>query len=476
MFKKLLRKFGYVKIRKKRAYFEGAGNSSLLSAWATSNYSSDQVLRSDLSALRARSRELQRNNGFAKKFIRMVKTNVVGAKGIILQARVKNNKGQPDELANLRIEEAWGDWSKVGNCDITGELSFRDIQKIVIGQAAGDGEILIRKIRGSDVNKFGFALQLIEADHLDVKYNGTAPNGNKIRMGIEFDDLGRRAAYWLYKKHPGDYMVADYRYGDRERVPADEIIHFYIKNRISQNRGLPWMHAVMVNIHQLNGYVEAELVGARIGSSKMGFFQNENGDGYKGDDTENGNPIIEVEPGVFEYLPPGWKFEGFDPQHPTSAFPYFVKSILRTIASGMDVSYNFLANDLEGVNYSSIRAGILDERDVWRDLQAYLAEHFCQIVYEEWLQMALVTRALNLPFSGIEKFKSVKWQPRGWQWVDPQKDVKANIEAIKHGLNTSQDILAEQGKDLDDVYRELEREKNLREKYNLKTPFDVKNV
>ncbi|MCI0539082.1 MAG: phage portal protein [Verrucomicrobiales bacterium] len=72
---------------------------------------------------------------------------------------------------------------------------------------------------------------------------------------------------------------------------------------------------------------------------------------------------MEVSPGQFETRPVGFEFQTFDPQHPTQAFPFFVKTFLRGIASGLGVSYNTLANELEGVNFSSIRAGVSDERE-----------------------------------------------------------------------------------------------------------------
>jgi len=237
--------------------------------------------------------------------------------------------------------------------------------------------------------------------------------------------------------------------------------------RPSQTRGLPWMHAAMTRLNMLGGLQEAELVASRISAAKGGFYTSQRGEEYTGDDSEDGSPIQEVEPGIFETLPQGWGFQPFDPQHPTTAFPAFVKSLLQGISSGLDVSYNYLANDLEGVNYSSIRAGVIDERDVWRDLQSYIIEHFLQPVFNVWLEMSLLSGAVNLPFAKIEKFKRVKFQPRGWQWVDPEKDMQAKILAMNSGLDTGADIAAEQGKDLEEIYEQLAREKDLRAAYKL---------
>ena len=472
IFDKILKRMGYSKAR--RSTYAGANTGRLYASWPTTNLSADAELRNNLNLLRARSRELERNNDYAKKFLRMVRTNVVGSAGIILQGRIQNKEGKADSASNKQVEENFREWSKKGNCDVTGELSFRDIQKIVIGSMARDGEILVRKIKGFD-NPHKFALQLIEADHLDMNYNQNLTNGNRIKMGVELDSWSRRAAYWIYKSHPGDIPFSQ-TYGDRIRIPASDMLHLFIPQRISQTRGIPWMHAALTRLNMLGGYEESELVAARAAAAKMGFFLTEEGDRYTGDSEQNEQLITEADPGTFEQLPIGMKFEPFDPQHPTTAFEAFVKRMLKGISSGLDVSYNYLANDLSDVNYSSIRAGVLDERDVWRDLQAWMCEHFLSLIYIEWLKMALVQKIIPGSFTNLEKYKSVKWQTRGWPWVDPKADMLASMMAVNQGFNTASNIVGEHGRDLEDIYKTLAEEKALREKYGIKTEHDIKHI
>jgi lambda family phage portal protein len=388
--------------------YQGTKTGNLFASWKPQNLSADQNLRYNLTTLRARARDMARNNDYAKRFLRMVKTNVVGHNGIILQSRVVNDAGTPDEGANKALELAFKDWGKKGYCEISGRYSWRDIQGVALKHMAADGEVLIRRIRDYKFNKYGYALQMIEADHLDEKHNAVLGNKNVIKMGIEFASNGRPVAYHLLKIHPGErsgLIGYGMSYGERVRVPASEIIHLFIPERISQNRGVPWMHTALTRMQMAGGYEEAELVAARTAAAKMGFFTNKAGDDYQGDAVGgDGTPIIEAaEPGKFDDLPPGYDFKPWDPQHPTTAYKDFMKTILRGVASGLDVSYNNLANDLEGVNYSSIRQGVLDERDVWRDLQAFLKEHFLNVVYADWLEMVLLLQAVRLPLSKYDK-------------------------------------------------------------------------
>ncbi|MCK7513853.1 MAG: ATP-dependent Clp protease proteolytic subunit [Desulfobacterales bacterium] len=53
------------------------------------------------------------------------------------------------------------------------------------------------------------------------------------------------------------------------RIPAEQILHTFITERINQPRGVPWMHSAMTRLNNLGAYEEAEIVAARIGAAKM---------------------------------------------------------------------------------------------------------------------------------------------------------------------------------------------------------------
>jgi lambda family phage portal protein len=444
--------------------WKGAAIDRLTADWQTSSLSADGELRDKLKILRARARDLWMNDDYAKKYINMLSTNIIGPKGITLQNKAGewlNGKWVFDTVANRKIEDAFWDWGEKF-CDVTGTLNWLALQRLVVETVGRDGEIFIRKVPGFK-NSYAFALQLLEADYCPDEYNvAELPGGNRVVMGVELDKWGRRVAYYFTAKHPGDgrYMFVNEKY---IRIPANEVIHVYEKTRSSQTRGVPWMATAMTRLKMLNAYEQAEVVAARAGAGKMGFFTQEDGaDGqkYTGDRVkDNGEIISEFEPGVFEQLPPGFKFQGWDPQHPNANYGQFHKDILRSISAGLGVSYNSLANDLESTSYSSGRIGILEERDNWRKLQQWIIADFHQKVFEPWLETAFLTPKLNLPAVKFDKFNSATWHARGWDWVDPEKDANANIESINFGLKTRTEVLAENGKDFTEHLEQLKEEK-----------------
>lgn len=451
----------------------------LTAGWTGTYASGDSVLRMSLSRLRARSRQLAADNDYARRFFKLCRSNVVGSQGINLQVRAIERKTVDevifDERANDLIEEGWYEWAKKKNCTVDGRLSLIDVKQLIIETVAKDGEVFVRKVKGKAAgNAFGFSLQLIEADHVDERYNETLPNGNRIRMGIEFNQWNRPIAYYVLNRHPGDnYEMATLR-SQHERIPASEIEHLYTTERISQSRGIPWMISAMRRMKMLGTYEENELVAAGVAASKMGFFKSEDGEGYTGDGKDaDGNTITSAEPGTFEQLPAGVDFVAWDPQHPSTAFGAFVKAMLRGAASGLGVSYNTLGNDLEGVNFSSIRQGALEERELWKLLQTWMIEHFLDGVFEDWLLMSLTTQKIALPLNKFEKFNKPVWRPRGWSWVDPLKEVKAQREAMDGNIRSGQDVASDQGLDIEEIYIQRAREKKMRVKYGLDEPAPI---
>jgi lambda family phage portal protein len=441
--------------------FDAALVNRLTASWQSMNTAIDAELRGDLDRMRARSRDLFKNNEYAAKFGRTVKSNVVGPEGFRFQAR-SSDSGTLDTLANKAIEKAMWKWSRPDQCDVTGKRSFADICRGVMLATARDGEYLVRKRRGNGAGFFGYQLQLLDTDRLDTTYNVAPANGrNAVIMGVEVDSWRKPVAYHLWNRHPNEAANGT---RSRERVPASDIFHGYIPLEDEQTRGVPWMHAVMRRTNDLNGYREAAVIAARIGAAKMGFFTSPDGspNGVADGQTPSGEFITEASPGTFGVLPDGYKFEAFNPDYPHAQFDMFCKAALRGIASGLPGgSYHTIGNDLEGVSFSSIRSGTLEERDEWMAIQNWLITAFLVPVYEDWLDMSLLRGAIllpngsALPLAKRDKFADHLWQGRRWQWVDPLKDINASVVAIENGLASPQQIASQTGRDIEEVINDL---------------------
>ncbi|QKJ67478.1 phage portal protein [Deefgea piscis] len=434
--------------------FAAANTGRLTASWGTTPTTINQDLQRGLRQLRARSRDLARNNDYARNFVRLCVRNIVGPEGFGLQVQAARPDGKIDTVDSKTIADAFWLWAKRGQCDVTGQHSLLTLQRLIIETLVKDGECLIRRVKGK--GDFGYQLQMLDVGLLDETLNTEAASGNRIVMGVELDEWDKPVAYHIKQ--------ANRLAGERLRVLADEIWHLFLPLEIGQQRGVPWMTTGMIRMNMLGGYEEAAVTAARVGAAKMGFFtqdETSSGGAALGEYEDAAQAVItDAEPGTFETLPVGMKFESFNPDYPHALYGEFTKACLRGMAAGMGVSYNGLTGDLENVNYSSIRAGLLDERDEWMALQSWLIDVFLAPMYSEWLPLAILSGQLALPMSKLAKFDAARWQGRRWQWVDPKKDMEASILAIENGLSTWSDVLTSLGIDPEEFKQRFQRDIN----------------
>ena len=447
--------------------FKGGDTGRLFADWSVANVSLNEFIRRDLLKCRVRSRDLCINDDYGKKFIGLCERNIVGPNGIALSMDIKAEDETRDRKACVEVEDPWKEWCE--DCTVTGDMTWIDVQNLIATTTPQDGEYVVRIVRGYP-NKSGFALQLIPAEALDEEKFDNLPNGHTIRMGVERDQWKRRVAYWIRVNDPTDFYWGGQTYSST-RIPAEEIIHDFARMGINQVRGFPWFHASMVGLKHLGAYQEAALVAARAGAGKMGFYKRmpDAAGNYSGDGEDaEGNILQDMEPGALEVLPTGYEMQFNDPAYPHSDHGPFVQAVLMGVSAGLGVSYTSLSGNLSAVNYSSIRAGLLDERDMWMGAQGWYIRHLHKPVFRPWLEMQLLTRTIRRPEAQFDYLNKPRWNGRRWAWVDPEKDVTATIMAIESGLFTRSKALRDSGVgDLEDVFRELEHEEELADKKNL---------
>jgi lambda family phage portal protein len=286
-----------------------------------------------------------------------------------------------------------------------------------------------------------------------------------VVQGVEVDDFYRPVAYWIRRLHPGEVRFDLHQVDRVERVPADQIIHLRIIDRWPQVRGEPWMHCVIRKLADIDGYTEAEIVAARAASMYFGTIETPDEMGALGEEQSDGNFQLPLEPGILEKLKPGEKLNFVNPNRPNTALDPFLRYMLREMAAGVGTSYESLSRDYSQSNYSSSRLALLEDRDTWRAVQQWFVRSFREPLHRVWLQQATAARAVaGLPFAEYAaapaKFEAVSFKPRGWQWVDPTKEVEAYKQAVMAGFTTVADVIAETGggRDLDEVLKQRRRE------------------
>lgn len=404
-----------------------------------------------------RARDLERNNDIAKSVISAFERNVVG-RGYNLQARVKDLSGDEDEDLNTLIEKKWKKWCKSKNCDISNQASFKEMLRMIIRRNIVDGDFFILKKYDYSL-AMPLQLQLLESDQLDTTRE-FGDSGNRVKSGIEVDDYNKPLAYWFFKDLADNYYFSY----ESIRIPAKDVIHMYPRHRPTQVRGVSPLASSMGAIRDAGEYLEAERVKARIAACFAIFVKSSinsmPGGRMNSLQSVNSQKIDTIEPGMFEYLAPGEEIVVADPGKIPTNTKEFVQQQQRLVGSGQGISYEQISRDVSQVSYSSARQGMLEDRRTYEPLQDWLIEHFCNEIYESWLETVVLSGELPIKnfWQDKDRYFDHTFIPPGWTWIDPLRDATASEKELANNIATLEEICAEQGKDWRDVAKQRARE------------------
>jgi len=450
----------WAKVRK----YEGASKSKRMRNWRTDSTSANSAIYGSLETLRNRSRDLKRNNPFAARGLQAIATNTVG-KGIRTQFRDKNSDAPTNPA-----EELWKPWAESKVFDFDGRYDIFGFQRMIMQAVPESGEILIRK-RFNRKLDFPLQYQILEADFLDTdKTQFQTTNGNTIIQGIEFDQDGKRVAYWIFEQHPGAFYEQNQLTSlVSKRVPASEIRHIFRQERPGQARGVPWLAPVMVRLKDLDDYEDAQLMRQKIAACFTAFVQDISADVFdsnEGDKATSPDLSERVEPGLIEFLPTG-KTVTFSAPPEVANYDQFTKNVLRSVAAGLGLSYEVLTGDLSEVNFSSARLGWIEfmrNLEVWR--KELVVDSFLASVVDDFIE---VCKILGKDFS---QMTPVHTPPRR-EMIDPTKEIAAAEASIKAGLSTWSEELMALGKDPEEHFAQYAKDKKMIDTYQLKLTSDA---
>ena len=463
----------------KRSY-AAARRTAMTADWLSPGTSQNSEIQESLKVMRNRLRQLERDSDFFKGAVNKLATSIIGENGIRLQSQVRTLRGDKlDDSLNNQIESLWKDCSEDHDSwDAAGQLSLWDMSILAVKNFPHSGEILFRNVNQDFGGPVPFALEVIEADQLADDFQVTNYGNNLIWMGIEINNFRRPVAYHFLPYHPGDTNFINSRtQRNTDRITADQIIHLYITERPGQLRGVPWFHTLGINDRHLGGFITGETEKSRAQANVMGVITPALSDDFVESEEERkrreemgiDRPIQKMGPGTLIYTDPGDTFQGFAPTSPGGNVAPFVEVVLRSMAAGANVSYESFSGDYSKTSFSSARTALLSERDTFRVIQKWFAKHFMNKVYKRWLEAAVLSGKLNIPRYWLDPrfYCQPTWICRGWDWVDPLKDVRADQEAVKSGFKTLTDIAAKNGMDIEELFLKLQREQELAAKMGL---------
>lgn len=430
------------------------------------------LLSADGEVLRRRSRQITRNNAWASNGIESYVSNCIGT-------GIKPQSQHPNKETRKKLEKLFTRWTD--ESDSTGRTDFYGQQSIVCRGMMEGGEVLCRfRPRFlEDGLTVPLQLQLMEAEHLPLSYNRISDAGNSILNGIEFDNLGRRKNYWLYRNHPGE-VFESFNNTEITAIPASQMLHVFRPMRPGQHRGSPWLTQAIIRIEELDKYEDAELLRKEMAAMITHFIYRENGstapmfDGTGATD-ESGTTIENIQPGSTVNLYGNERIEVSKNADVGVMYAEFIKLNLHAIAAAMGITYEMLTGDLKGVTYTSIRAGLLEFRRRCEALQHQVVVfQFCRPVWNMWVDAAAVAGVIDAKEYREHKdwYTDVLWQPPKWPWVDPKKDVDAEQQSVRCGFRAQSDVINSLGENPDRVRATIQYDNEENDRLGLRFDSD----
>ena len=453
-----------------------------LAGWLHAGGSSREDIEDNVSILRQRTRDLYMGVPIANGAVKTMRTNIVG-RGLRLKPNIDTELLgiSPEERRTLekQIEREWNIWAESTDCDMARIDNFCELQQLAFLNWLISGDCLaVLPVKPRLNQPYDLRVQLIEADRLCSPDNCDTID-NKIVGGVEVDQSGEVVAYHIADHHPLSYAYADISW---QRVEAfgkttgrRNVLHLMNRERIGQRRGVPFLAPVIESLKQLGRYTDAELVAAVVSGMFTVFIEKESAssDGGFGEiipeDAQvdaGDDSTIELAPGAIVDLNEGEKAHDMNPGRPNTAFDGFVVAICRQIGAALEIPYELLVKNFNA-SYSASRGALLEAWKMFRMYRTWLANDFCQPVYEEWFAEAVAKGRIPAPgfFSDplIRKaYTGAEWNGPAQGLLNPVQEVTAAEKRVQNGFSTrDREAMEMNGSDFYRNAAQLKREEKM---------------
>jgi lambda family phage portal protein len=407
-----------------------------------------------------KARDLARNNPYIVGARRRFRANTI-CEGIWPRPKIRKagskSKHDLEKELNQDILDRWETWAPSASAN--GD-SIYQLQRTAVNHLFDDGQFLIRRITS---RKFPYLqLQLLECDHLDTGRDRQASKGmNRIVGGIELDIFNKPVAYWLLDQHPAEAL------GTSKRIPAEEVIHVFDRQRTSDVTGICGYASVVQSFFRINEYAYSTMDAARIQNHFGVFIETPYVDEYGNEAEVRAGTSITLPDGVAErrykhitpagihYVLPGEKPHMVKPENPGSQYGPFITKELQAASVGAGIGYESVSHDGSQTNFAGSRALLIIERAYTKMSLALLEEQMHSKVYKWFIESEISFGAppLRMPAYDTTPFLYLRasFSRPIQEWVDPLKDVNARGERIRLGLSTLTDEAEDMGRDIEEI-------------------------
>jgi capsid protein len=383
----------------------------------------------------SRSRYEAGNNAYSDGIAQTITNDLIG-NGPTLRMQTAS------EGFNRTVELSWFLWSNA--IDLRRKLWCMAHAKHVDGESFG---VLRRNPKVK--HPVPMDVVLYEAEQIQSPYPSI--QDGEID-GITFDTFGNPTSYELLQRHPGD--LNGYSFENPERIPADMMLHWFRMRRPGQHRGVPEMASSLNAGAAARRWREATLSAAERAALLTMMMETN----LAPEEADAVAPFstMDVEKGLMNFLPMGWKPNFQDAKFPSATHTEFNKQLINEMGRAVNMPRNKAACDSSDYNYAS---GRLDHGTYYDSLDIQRVdcnERVLDPAFSAWFRMAV--GRLGWLGGDPENIGSVT-RFHTWDWpkhrvADVEAEANASQTKLKSGQVFPHTIFTDAGLDFED---ELEK-------------------
>lgn len=447
----------------------------------------------------ARAFDLIVNSGWLSGAVDQAVANTVGD-GLRLKA-------MPDASALGWTERDARDWGRLverqfrlwadnpTECDIEGMRTFGQMQATLFRGWIATGEMLAElPYRRRPWGAYGTKVRLLEPQRISRK---TDPD-QRLVNGVFVDADGMAIGY-LAKRDDGKLGVVEYRVRARDRLGRPRVVHIF-DGLPAQKRGITPLVPALQVARQFDQLADATLMASIVQALfavtikgdeptedvLQGLLTPQEQARMAREDISPMEMYLEALAGFYDgatldvgingrlsHLFPGQEMEFHHASHPGGDYAEFSKQLLREIARCLGLTYESATGDYDGATYSSVRMATGEIFKVTQYRRRHLVRPFCQPVYEAFVEEAVERGDVPFP-GGIEAFQTMRAAACRAEWRGSPKPVADDLKTAKAhqtwksmGVMSDEMIANDLGVEIEDVYDQRAREREMREERGL---------
>ena len=390
--------------------------------------------------LQRKSRYWERNNALVQRLADLFEEYTVGV-GIGFYP------ASDDKEWNDQARAYWVEWELYA--DFYSSCGFNILQQLAARALVFDGEAFFILTHDDDGRP---QVQMLEADRCSTPDDRRQEEGSSVVDGVAIDDAGRPTGYWFSEDVTGSGVAKK----SWRLVPREFVVHIFEASRPGQYRGIPMLHAVLNDIHDLDDLQIMESKAARDGAEITNVIKNKSGTADVGDLIAQGGVVpagsmTQAQKRTYYESTVGGRtffmqhdddIEQLKVERPSGSTREYWVLLENKICAGVGIPRQLIYSEsLQG----TVQRSVLDIAAAWfRIRSTALIRGFAQ-VYFYALEYGIQTEANLADRPG--KWRRFTWRPPRAPNVDVGRNASAMLAELAAGTTNYKRIFAELGLD-----------------------------